>query len=156
MTGSIEGRKKVLSGIILSGIGALILFGLLLAFFPKAPFMKGLMSLIQGPFFGSGAPEARSDRYATFIFGVLAGTMTGWASLLAFIVLGPMKRGEAWTFPAIITSLLAWFVLDTGASLYYGVLFNALGNFVILLWISVPLLILKRIGAFRRSGAARN
>lgn len=77
--------------------------------------------------------------YIQFTYGVLGAVMVGWASLMLYIVLRPFRRGdrEAWTM--LLVSLLIWFVVDSGYSLYRGYVPNAILNTIFLILYLIPL-----------------
>jgi hypothetical protein len=82
---------------------------------------------------------------------VLGATLAAWAVALAWVAFGPIRRGERWAFACVVTSLLAWFPLDTLVSWSQGAMVNVAFNVAALVSI-LPLLALA--WRARSSGAA--
>jgi hypothetical protein len=124
--------KNTLISLLCLVYASLALFGIILAFFWRTPFAAGLMDMLLKPFYASGAPDAES------------------ASLMAMLVIGPLRRGEGWAFWALLAAAVLWFAIDESFSVYFRVWANALGNLIILAGMLVPLIVLKLRGEFGR------
>ena len=97
----------------------------------------GLVSafLIESPLFGlyrGGIAEAyfagtigeEGLLWTRFAYGLIGGTLAGhFIALTAMLLWAPRQR---WVLFAVLSSMLAWFVLDSGVSLYAGGAFNVL------------------------------
>ncbi len=93
---------------------------------------------------GNGGLESESQRsYARFIFGVLGSVIVGWMTLLGFITTGPFRRRERWSWFAWLSSIVVWFVLDTGMSLALGWNTHALFNVPFAVALATPILALR-------------
>lgn len=97
--------------------------------------------------FGVGdyaATAAGPRAYALLLQGVIGAVIVGWVLLLLAVVrhgLGPDPDGPWWA--AVVTSVAAWFVLDTGFSLAVGSWQHAAFNLAFALAIAVPLAVLR-------------
>jgi hypothetical protein len=91
--------------------------------------------------------------YITLVHGVLGAVMFGWGTALLFLLLGPFRRGSPDSWPALVVSLLAWFVPDTVCSLWLGFWQNAVLNAVLAALFAAPLTATYR--AFDRGAGGR-
>jgi hypothetical protein len=104
--------------------------------------LPGLTQTIFNVLFFSGRPldvGALAARYIAFTTAVLGAVLVGWAAALLGVLFGPFRAGrrEGWLIVAI--SLVAWYVPDTGASLWYGFWPNAVLNSVLAVAFLIPL-----------------
>jgi hypothetical protein len=74
---------------------------------------------------------------------VLGAVMAGWTVMMIQIVRGPLREGSAWALSVLISSLVVWFVLDTGMSLILGFPLHALFNVPFALALAIPLIKLR-------------
>jgi hypothetical protein len=79
----------------------------------------------------------QANDYIAFAHGVLGAVMIGWMVALMSLILGAFGQRSTWN--AITFSALTWYVVDTGFSLYSGVVANALFNTVFLVLFAIPL-----------------
>ena len=97
---------------------------------------------------GFGPPESiRSSDVSVYLrlpFAVLGAVLAGWATLMLFVVRGPLAAGAAWALRAMALSLGLWFVLDTGMSLVLGYPTHALFNLLFAAALGLPLWQLRR------------
>ncbi|MEQ8676477.1 MAG: hypothetical protein RLP44_22065 [Aggregatilineales bacterium] len=118
-----------------------IVFGLLMVFSPD--FFRDLMFRIYTDFFyteGTYATLSSADiNFQAVFYGVAGGVMIGWAVSMLFIIHIPFRRGEKWAWLALDASLISWFVLDTYASIRFGMSINALLNVGFLILFAIPL-----------------
>lgn len=124
---------KALAVVIVSTL----LFGLSIVFLPQI--IQPIFNLIifntpESPF------DEAATRYIVFIFGVLGAVMVGW--MVALLFLARRVGREAWQ--AITVSVVVWYVIDTGFSLYSGYAANAVLNTVLMVAFAVPLIVLYR------------
>ena len=96
---------------------------------------------------GFGPPERASAPgmrdYLKLPFMVLGAVMAGWTVMMIQIVRGPLREGSAWARSVLISSLVVWFVLDTGMSLALGFPLHALFNVPFALALAIPLIRLR-------------
>lgn len=124
-------------GVMALGVAAC---GLLLAFFPGHAAVQVLVNARIDPAFFSGRPPpAALERYREWVFGVLGASLMGWGALMVWVVFEPFRAREIWAWRALAYSLLAWFLLDTGISLYRGATYNAVLNGVLFAGFAIPL-----------------
>lgn len=114
--------------------------GALLAVFPGSSAVQVLVNTRVDPaFFSGNAAPTALEPYREWVFGVLGACMTGWGCLMAGVVLEPFRAREIWAWRALAYSLSAWFLLDTGISLYHGVTYNAVLNGILFAGFAIPL-----------------
>ena len=94
-----------------------------------------------GPPERASAPEVRD--YLKLPFMVLGAVMAGWTVMMIQIVRGPLREGSAWALSVLISSLVVWFVLDTGMSLMLGFPLHALFNVPFAVALAIPLIKLR-------------
>ena len=77
--------------------------------------------------------------YIALVHAVLGAVMVGWGVTILLVLLGPFRRAsrEAWLILSI--SLTAWFIPDTGFSLWSGFWQNAAFNTVLAVLYAIPL-----------------
>jgi hypothetical protein len=91
--------------------------------------------------FGSaaGGVPATATGYVGFVTAVTGAVLLGWVVLLLGLSRGPLARRDPWAWRAVVTSLLVWFVADTGMSLAVGYPTHAAFNVVFAVTLGVPL-----------------
>ena len=77
--------------------------------------------------------------YLKLPFMVLGAVLAGWSVMMIQIVRGPLRDGSTWALPILVSSLVLWFVLDTGMSLVLGYPMHALFNVPFALALGIPL-----------------
>jgi hypothetical protein len=107
---------------------------------PMAPMHDAALPV----FWGAEQPPEAARRYAFWAHGVLGGVLAGWGVLVIGIALGPFKRREPWAWWCLLIAFVGWFVLDSGASVAYGVTFNAWLNLGALAITAVPIVATAR------------
>lgn len=119
----------------------LILFGVGMVFFNTTSIFDIFFNdNINPAFWGSGGTDPTALKFQSWVYGLLGATIAGWGVFIFFLVKNPFAQREKWAWTCIFWGLLLWYVLDTGASIYHGVLFNALFNTAIFLVALIPLL----------------
>ncbi|MFA9406022.1 MAG: hypothetical protein ACERKX_09430 [Anaerolineales bacterium] len=119
----------------------LILFGIGMVFFnTTSVFDTFFNDNINPAFWGSEGPDPTTLKFQSWVYGLLGATIAGWGVFVFFLVKIPFAQRKKWAWNCMFWGLLLWYVLDTGASIYYGVLFNALFNTAIFLAALIPLL----------------
>ncbi len=127
-----------------TGSGLTIFFGLLIAAasIPAAAApVEMLADLIFFPVDRAqdvGAPETR-------LMGAIGGgVMTGWGIMIWMLVTELYPREPALTKRLIVTSVVAWFVVDSTGSVMSGAPLNALFNVSFLAIFCIPLWLAER------------
>lgn len=108
-------------------------------------FIYAPLNAVFDPYFwGDGAVPEPAQRYRGWIYGVLGGTMAGWGVCLYYLVRHPFSRKERWAWNATTICLGFWFLIDTCASLWWGVTANVILNCTILGAFAIPLVATRR------------
>lgn len=121
-----------------------ILFGAVMAFFNDFPLFRFFEKEITNIFFTEGTMSSSAIDLNTFLQGVLGSVLIGYGTSIAFIVFYGLNRKEKWAWWALLTSLLAWYITDTGVSILYGAMFNIVFNNAFFLLIIIPLLFIRK------------
>jgi hypothetical protein len=90
-----------------------------------------------------GIPDA-AMQFQQWIYGVLGATVAGWGVFLTFIAYYPFRARERWAWNCMVAGLLLWYLIDTPISLYFGVVFNAVFNTILLALMVPPLVFTRR------------
>jgi hypothetical protein len=127
-------RREVLGAAILQAVAAL--FALVAVFIGVASGSAAFHAVFEGDFIaGSLGAAHRAEAIAPFkvyVYGVLGGSLIGFAASVFAIARFGIARREKWAWWAVLASSILWYALDTGGSLKAGVLMNAAGNSIFL------------------------
>ena len=96
-------------------------FGLVLTFAATSSVFDFYAAAIADTFFGGHAP-AEATTWQGFIYGLIGATFTAHFAMLAWACV--MAGGRAWVRSMVITSMLAWFCVDSATGLVHGAHFN--------------------------------
>ena len=91
--------------------------------------------------FGNPLPE-QPDRYLRFAIGLMGAVTAGWAVTIyaAFRAAWALEGGAAGAVWRLITGgLIAWYVIDSAASIATGFWLNAVSNTAVLIGYLVPI-----------------
>jgi hypothetical protein len=117
-------------------------FGVVYALFgTTALFAPGIGPILSG-FWPDGVIPADVRGFAMFNFGIAGGLTAGFGLLAWFVARNPVRRGERWGAVALLWSLVLWFVLDSGMSIYSGAPLNVVINGAFLVIGVIPLIAL--------------
>lgn len=84
-------------------------------------------------------------RFKNWLFGIIGGTIMGFHLLMIAISENAFKKRERWAYQALWSGLLAWFMIDSSISIYYGAVHNfVLINLIALFLIGLPLVMTDR------------
>ena len=122
----------------------IVIFGVFMALFNQSAIFSFFNQQIDPVFLGSASHPVEYTKFQGWIYGVLGATMAGWGLMLLFVVQYPFRLREKWAWQSIAISLGFWYVLDTGISLYFGVIFNTVFNTLLLLAVIPPLIATKK------------
>lgn len=126
--------------------GVFAVFGVVMAVAGSTgPFRAVFGPLIDSAFWDHGV-TAEATRFQAWVYGAWGGTTAGFGLLIAFASRSifaperaPLRRG-------LIAAVTLWFVVDTGASVAYGVWGNALAvNLPAYLALMLPLALAARL-----------
>ncbi|MCH9693556.1 MAG: hypothetical protein K0U72_03525 [Gammaproteobacteria bacterium] len=126
------------------GSGITMFFGVFVAtaaFPPISGLMQFSADLIFFPVDGMQDVSAPETRLVSAIGG---GVMFGWGLMMWMLASRLYPKDPALAGSIIVTSIIGWFVLDTGASILAGAPLNALGNLSFLLIFCVPIWMSRR------------
>ncbi len=114
MTSSTEVRPSHALGIqILTATSALgIVLGL--AFVVGRARIVRLFQMAYGG--GDLTPSTEAD-HLILLYGVVGAVMIGWLVLIVMLLRGPVRKGDAWAWKAVVVSAAVWFAIDTVFSL---------------------------------------
>ncbi len=82
--------------------------------------------------------------YLRLVYAILGSVIVGWMLTIAALVVGPIRRREAWAWNTVAGGVGAWFVLDTGFSLVLGFVGHAAFNVAFAAALAAPLIAIKR------------
>ena len=86
---------------------------------------------------------------------VLGGVMLGWATLMFFLVNGPISKGNTELIKYILIALIVWFLVDSTGSVLAGLSANVVLNVLFLALFIPPLMALRRNAGINKSILAR-
>lgn len=84
------------------------------------------------------------DADARLLNGISGGLLIGWGSLMTWLSLGPIARGDAGARRAAAVAIGVWFLADSLGSILSGTPGNILLNLGFLAAFAIPLLALSR------------
>ena len=114
-----------------------------MTFYNDFPLFKFFDSQISMIFFDGEILSPSASKMNSFLKGVLGSVLVGYGVLLAFMVFYGLNKKEKWAWTGILVSLLIWYILDTGMSIFYGAMFNIIFNNVFFLLVLIPLLLIR-------------
>ncbi len=120
----------VIIGIALFGVVLVIFPGLTHELFNWIAFLGDRPKLL-------GDPEVVG--YLSFVYGVLGAVMLGWSAVFYYIVRGPFRAGESWSWYALAVPITVWFGVDSVHSVVSGFWPNAVFNAGFFIAFGVPL-----------------
>lgn len=111
-----------------------IIYGGCLMLFPRA-----MHTLFNTLFFGESDANGTLTHYIHLIYGVLGAVLIGWMVMLLGIIRSPFRHGERWAWQTITSSVLIWFLVDSGFSIVIGVVEHAIFNVGFAVLYTIPL-----------------
>ena len=127
-----------------TGSAITMFFGVLVAT-AASPAISGLMQfsadLIFFPLDGLQDVSAPETRLVSAIGG---GVMFGWGLMMWMLTTRLYPKDPALAGSIIVTSIIAWFVLDSGGSILAGAPLNVVGNIAFLVIFCVPIWLSRR------------
>jgi len=118
---------------------AVTVFGVLMALFNGTAMFELFNRQIDSAFWGAAGPPPGAAAFQRWVYGTWGATIAGWGVFIAWIAWYPYRRRELWTRSCMAAGLAVWYILDTGVSLHFGVVFNAAFNTLLLIFLGVPL-----------------
>lgn len=121
----------------------------LMGSFDPFGFYTGLMAR---SFWGTETLTLEAQKVVSFTVGPLGATVAGYFLMVHMLARFALARREAWAYWTIVGALLLWFILDSAASLFHGMLANVLiVNIPCLIIMGLPLLALRRAFPLKRT-----
>ena len=118
--------------------GGVVLFGLALVAAPEFA-RQGFSLLVYSSARTIDAFGQEPVRYISLTHAVIGGVMVGWGVALLYVVKSLLSKGSRIGWNLVALSVAAWFVPDTGYSLWSGFWQNALLNTVFFSLFALPL-----------------
>jgi len=118
--------------------GGVVVFGLALVTAPALA-RHGFSLLVYS---SAGAIDAFGQepvRYISLTHAVIGGVMVGWGMALLYVTTSLLRKGSRVGWNVVALSVVAWFVPDTGYSLWSGYWQNALLNAAFFALFALPL-----------------
>jgi hypothetical protein len=114
-------------------------FGVFMAFFNRTEVFNIFNHQIDPVFWDDASVPETASQFQGWLYGVWGATVAGWGLMVAFLTHYPFRTRKIWAWNAIVFSLGVWYLLDTGISLFFGVIFNAGFNTLLALLLVPPL-----------------
>lgn len=130
--------------LLLLGFGLQVLVGYTVALGIDGPLWAWHQDRVGLALWGSSTFPPDVGAYRGWAMGLGGATIASFAVAGLWIVAVPLRRGEPWAPVALLTSVLAWFPVDTVISAAHGVWINVWFNTSALLMICVPLAVVWR------------
>lgn len=121
-----------------------IIFGASMALLGRTVVFDFMNTQIDPVFWKAGGPDPATLRNSAYMFGAMGSIMVGWGITNVFLVRNAFRNREAWAWRSLLVSLIFWYVLATGLSAYYAVVFDVVLNTVFFLMFLIPLLMTRR------------
>lgn len=121
-----------------------VIFGVGMALLNRTPLFALFDSQVNPAFWDYNPLPVGVDDFQGWIYGIFGATMAGWGVFLVYMARYPFQMRERWAWNCILQGLLLWYLLDTGISVYFGVVFNAIFNTVILILLLLPLFFTRK------------
>ena len=97
------------------------LFGIVFAYYGDNPLFRPYTVYLAQVFFGQDHFPPEVEPFRAFTYGPVGGCIACCYILLAFIAWYPFRRKEKWAWWSVAVAYGVWVVLDSTASIYYGV-----------------------------------
>lgn len=117
-------------------------FGIVLAFLNRTLiFTVCFHNNINPVFFGETPLQEPALAFQQWVYALMGSACVLIGILIFFIAKYALAKKEKWARNGILIGLVAWFVMDTPASLYFRVYFNVAFNMIFLIAMILPLLL---------------
>jgi len=123
-----------------------LIVGLLVAFAGNSIFFELHNTYTKAVFFEGQEFTGDILRFKNWLFEIIGGTIVGFHLLMIMISENAFKKKERWAYQALWSGLIAWFLIDSSISVYYGAIHNlVLINLVALFLIGLPLIMTRNV-----------
>jgi hypothetical protein len=123
---------------------AMVGLGIIMVFFPRAPFMALLGRPIDEAFWPGQAAPIAAVAFQRWAYGSWGATIAAMSIFGLGLLLRGFSDGKKWARDTLAAGVLVWYALDTWVSLISGVAANAIFNTLVLIAFAVPLLVTWR------------
>lgn len=137
-------QEHTVVSVLKIGSALVVGFGVVIAiaaYPPMAGIAQFLLDLIKWPV---DAAQAVSSPEMRLLSAVSGGVMVGWGLLLWLVAARLYRRDPALAGSMILTSIGAWFVIDSTASVVAGAPLNAVLNVSFLVLFALPVMLHRR------------
>jgi len=118
----------------------IVTFGIIMAFLNSTIVFAFFNMQINPIFWGPNPIPLPAQAFQAWVYGAWGATVMGWGLTTLFIAWFPFKQHARWAWYCVLVSVSLWFLLDTGISLWFGVIINALLNTTIFVLVLIPLI----------------
>jgi hypothetical protein len=133
------GRFQFWRSWLVVAAGAMAVFGMAMTLLSASDGFAVFNARIDPIFWNGAQPPASAIAFRTWAYAVWGATVTALGLLVALVARSAFNPKSAWVRDSLALCLIVWYALDTGASLAWGVTFNAAFNTVVLLALAAPL-----------------
>lgn len=124
-----------------------VVFGVVMATAGGTEIFRQSFGLLIDPVFWPRGVAPEAEAFQRWVYGAWGGTVAGFGLLVAVVARPALSGGDQRLRLGALAALTLWFVVDTGASLAFGVWGNALAvNLPAYLAMAVPLALGGRAG----------
>jgi hypothetical protein len=123
-------RRVKIGAVILQTVAVIYaLMALFIGLANQSPLFRSIFEgdLIAGSL-GAAHRAAAIGPFKAYVYGVLGGSLFGFAASVFSIARFGIARREKWAWWTVLAASILWYALDTGGSIRTGVLLNAAGN----------------------------
>lgn len=125
---------------LLAVAAVIVIFGGVIALLSWSQFFSIFNGLVYDTFWPRSGPDAGSQGFMLWAYGMLGATMVGWGIFLAYLVRYPFAKKERWAWECITIGVVTWFIIDTAMSIMAKAYFNVAINVLLMILVGLPLL----------------
>jgi len=130
--------------LVIIGI-SLILMGSYICFLKMTPMFSLFGIPIDKAFWGEKPIDVSTIRFKGFIYSVYGLSIIMWGLFHTCIVIFGIKKYEKWAWNTILISACIWYPISIFYSIYYGVVENAMGGTIFMVFMVVSLYMTRKI-----------
>ncbi|MFX1508790.1 MAG: hypothetical protein ACFFBR_00655 [Promethearchaeota archaeon] len=117
----------------------IIIFGSVMALLNTIIIFVFFNAQINPVFWGSNPVPAPTQAFQAWIYGAWGATVMGWGITMLFIAWFAFGQKQQWAWYCVFVSVILWVLLETGISLWFGVIIKVVLNSSILILMIIPL-----------------
>lgn len=134
-----EGFRFWRAWLVIAAAG-MALFGTLMTLTSATSAFEAFNQRIDPVFWQGSAMPPAAIAFRSWIYATWGATVAGLGLLVALVARYAFDRSNVWVRNSLAAVLTTWYLLDTGASLAWGVGFNAAFNTAVLAILALPLI----------------